>query len=91
MNAETDPTTENTEQAVAFLMEKAEICNGTMGPFAYVPGVSDMGARGPWAKTDEEALAELRKNVSRNIRTLATAWAERFGDVLLHGQLEAVK
>ena len=74
------PETElvNVVVPVEFLMSKAKICKGTMGPFAFVKGVSDV-AVGPWADSEAKALTALRVNVERDVKQITKAWVARFG------------
>jgi hypothetical protein len=63
----------NENEEIERLMKAAKVTQGTLGPFASVPGLSTEGARTGWCNTDAEALAQLRVNVTRNLRAILKA------------------
>lgn len=66
------------ETKLESLMSKAEICQGSQGPFAYIKGIAEWGARGTWGRTDAEAIALLRVNVRANFAILVEKWESQF-------------
>ncbi len=67
---------------VDFFMEKAKICKGTMGPFAFVEGLSEHASAG-YGKSNLDALGLLRKKVTENAPAFVAAWEKK------HGKIEA--
>ena len=57
----------NDNPEVTRLMALAKVTKGTLGLFACVPHLQSSGANSSWHPTDQAALAELERNITRNL------------------------